>query len=105
VYFALHHLIVDAVSWRILTADLKTIYAALSSGKVNSATPVEQILGNKGSSYRQWVTTIQEYALRHSDEIEYWNNLLADYNNKKLLELVVDENTRNFKTNIKVCLL
>ncbi len=42
IYFALHHMIVDGVSWRILAEDIRILY----EGK---KLPV------KGSSYRQWV--------------------------------------------------
>ncbi len=42
IYFALHHLIVDTVSWRVLSEDLRNLY-------------YQKELGAKGSSYRQWV--------------------------------------------------
>jgi amino acid adenylation domain-containing protein/non-ribosomal peptide synthase protein (TIGR01720 family) len=85
IFFALHHLIVDTVSWRLLAEDLKNIY----SGKD---------LGAKRSSYRQWVTTIKDYANTHAHEKEYWLNILSDYinnNNNELNPLIVDENTCN----------
>ncbi|AGC75288.1 non-ribosomal peptide synthetase [Nonlabens dokdonensis] len=49
IYFALHHMLVDGVSWRILADDLKRLYLGDS-------------LGQKGSSYRQWVSRIRNYA-------------------------------------------
>ena len=54
-YFALHHLIVDAISWRILIEDLRTLYDG-------------QSLGAKGSSYRQWVNALTDYGRTHQDE-------------------------------------
>jgi non-ribosomal peptide synthase protein (TIGR01720 family) len=71
-HFALHHLIVDAVSWRILTKDLQDLYN-------------NKKLGVKGSSYRQWAQAIKEYAITHADEKEYWHQLLIDYNPNILL--------------------
>jgi amino acid adenylation domain-containing protein/non-ribosomal peptide synthase protein (TIGR01720 family) len=63
VYFALHHLIVDGVSWRILSEDLKTLIEGKS-------------LPSKGSSYRQWVDCIKTYPEKYSSEQAYWANQL-----------------------------
>lgn len=63
IYFALHHMIVDAVSWRILTEDVKTLY----EGKALPA---------KGSSYRQWVSSIEAYSKQHASEKNYWKEQL-----------------------------
>ncbi|WP_244285427.1 condensation domain-containing protein, partial [Flavobacterium araucananum] len=63
IYFALHHLIVDGVSWRILADDIRTLY----SGKR---------LPQKGSSYRQWVDSINSYAQNHLSELLYWEEQL-----------------------------
>jgi len=60
IFFALHHLIVDTVSWRILIEDIKKLYAGKS-------------LGHKTSSYRQWVNALQSYAKEHLDDIDYWH--------------------------------
>ncbi|MBP9691731.1 MAG: amino acid adenylation domain-containing protein [Alphaproteobacteria bacterium] len=80
IYFALHHLIVDAVSWRILVEDLKTLY----EGKQ---------LELKRSSYRQWVNTVREYSSQHQEEKNYWHNMLIDYDpNKQFEELRINEN-------------
>ncbi len=58
-FFALHHLIIDSVSWRILINDLQCLYEGHS-------------LKEKTSSYRQWVEIIQEYAKTNQDELVYW---------------------------------
>ena len=70
IYFALHHLIVDGVSWRILTENLRDIYNQKS-------------LGSKGSSYRQWVNTVKKYANTHETEKDYWLNILSSYDKSK----------------------
>jgi len=62
-YFALHHLIVDAVSWRILIEDFKSIYN-------------DEDLSVKTTSYRQYSNLVTEYADNHSEQLSYWNNVL-----------------------------
>ena len=54
IFLALHHLIVDAVSWRILTHNLKDLYTQATSGETLS-------LGNKLTSYRQWSNIVNNY--------------------------------------------
>ncbi|WP_224282222.1 non-ribosomal peptide synthetase [Streptomyces sp. LS1784] len=46
---AIHHLVVDGVSWRILLPDLKTAYEALAEGRAPTLPPVP-------TSYRTWAT-------------------------------------------------
>nr|WP_269808913.1 non-ribosomal peptide synthetase [Enterovibrio nigricans] len=65
-WFAFHHLIVDAVSWRILADDLQ----ALINGKA---------LSEKTSSYRQWADAVSHYPESHSSERVYWDRVVADY--------------------------
>jgi len=74
VYFALHHLIIDAVSWRLLTRDLKKLYE-------------QNDLGLKGSSYRQWCDAISEYPQSHKSEMDYWNAVVSDFNPTALQSL------------------
>ena len=73
IYFALHHLIVDTVSWRILTEDLKNLYNGRD-------------VGLKGSSYRQWVATVGSYANEYKVEKDYWKELIDDYKENKFKE-------------------
>lgn len=61
VWIAMHHLIVDAVSWRILARDLEILY---KGGE----------LGSKGSSYRQWAQALQKY-VSTSEERQLWANI------------------------------
>ena len=62
-FFALHHLIVDTVSWRILIEDIKSLYH-------------NEELTVKSSSYRQWVREITLYKEKYPNEKEYWNTVL-----------------------------
>lgn len=59
IYCALHHLLVDVVSWRILLEDFKTLYEG-------------RTLPKKGSSYRQWVKKVETYTSEYPSESIYW---------------------------------
>ncbi|WP_299005916.1 non-ribosomal peptide synthetase/type I polyketide synthase [uncultured Shewanella sp.] len=61
--FMLHHLLIDAVSWRIIVNDMHQLLTG-------------QALLNKTSSYRQWVDAVKEYAHRHQGQREYWQKQL-----------------------------
>ncbi|MCE9969620.1 amonabactin biosynthesis non-ribosomal peptide synthetase AmoG [Aeromonas salmonicida] len=58
-FLAFHHLVIDAVSWRILAEDL----ARVSRGEPLPA---------KGSSYRQWGEGLAAYALREEEQLGFW---------------------------------
>ncbi|WP_298917448.1 amino acid adenylation domain-containing protein [uncultured Nostoc sp.] len=65
----IHHLVVDAVSWRILLEDLQTAYQQLSQGQ-------EIQLPAKTTAFKQWAEKLNEYA--HTPELQselkYWQN-------------------------------
>ncbi|WP_143323894.1 non-ribosomal peptide synthetase, partial [Clostridium sp. BL-8] len=67
---AIHHMIIDGISWRILLEDLENAYGSVESGKV-------VVLPEKTTSYKVWVEKLNEYA--NSKEMlrekEYWNNV------------------------------
>ncbi|MEH6799268.1 MAG: amino acid adenylation domain-containing protein [Halopseudomonas sabulinigri] len=58
-FLAFHHLVIDAVSWRILAEDL----ARLAAGDP---------LPTKTSSYRQWGEGLEQYAEREAPQFDYW---------------------------------
>jgi non-ribosomal peptide synthase protein (TIGR01720 family) len=64
-YFALHHLIIDAVSWRILIEDFRSLYN-------------EEELLTKGTSYRQYVSLVKEYSTKNKDQLGYWRDILSN---------------------------
>ncbi|PHM54490.1 Amino acid adenylation [Xenorhabdus sp. KK7.4] len=72
-FFAFHHLIIDAVSWRIIAEDMRLLLQGMP-------------LPAKTSSYRQWVTTVQQYARQHQHEVPYWKQVLAGNNSKPALD-------------------
>ncbi|MBC8947242.1 amino acid adenylation domain-containing protein [Xenorhabdus indica] len=69
-FFAFHHLIIDAVSWRIIAEDMRLL---LQKDALQSDT-----LPAKTSSYRQWVSAVHRYAECHQDEVLYWQQVMAE---------------------------
>lgn len=63
----LHHLVVDGVSWRILTEDLASAYAKLVAGEPASLSP-------KTTSYRAWGERLAAWARTPAarEQLEYW---------------------------------
>jgi non-ribosomal peptide synthase protein (TIGR01720 family) len=51
-FLTAHHLVVDAFSWRILLADLRTAYEQVSRGE-----PI--VLGDRTASYKRWAELLQ----------------------------------------------
>ncbi|MGH3784762.1 MAG: amino acid adenylation domain-containing protein, partial [Pseudonocardiaceae bacterium] len=66
-FVAVHHLVVDGVSWRILLEDLNTAYAQATRGQ-----SVE--LGSKTTSFQQWAQRLTDHASTggFDDQREYW---------------------------------
>jgi N-(5-amino-5-carboxypentanoyl)-L-cysteinyl-D-valine synthase len=61
VWFALHHLIVDVVSWRIIAQDLEILY---NGGD----------LGPRGASYREWTQAMGNYPVGEG-EAQFWSEI------------------------------
>ncbi|WP_344604656.1 non-ribosomal peptide synthase/polyketide synthase [Streptomyces glaucus] len=72
---AAHHLVVDAVSWRVLLEDLDAAYRALRAGKAPD-------LGPKTTSFRAWAQRLTAHTAAggFDDELAHWRDLasLAD---------------------------
>ena len=69
---AIHHLVVDGVSWRVLLEDLQTVYRQLGDGQSVS-------LPAKTSALRDWASRLQAYAGSESlrEELSVWQHQLA----------------------------
>ena len=65
---AIHHMVVDGVSWRILLEDLQRAYRQGVAGEA-----IE--LPAKSSSYKAWTVALQGYAQRHAEGIGHWASL------------------------------
>jgi amino acid adenylation domain-containing protein/non-ribosomal peptide synthase protein (TIGR01720 family) len=67
---AVHHLVMDGISWRILLEDLQTSWRQLADGR-----PIE--LAPKSTSYRDWAERLTDYARSTADEeLAYWSAAL-----------------------------
>ena len=96
VFMTLHHLISDGVSLRIISRDLFRIYGrlheALRNGRLKEALNQEsgELMGPKGTSYRQWGRIINGYRDANADERGFWNDFLKGSDrNRKLLEALL----------------
>ncbi|MHC8318485.1 non-ribosomal peptide synthetase [Pseudomonas sp. LB3P31] len=71
-FIAIHHLVVDGVSWRVLLDDVQTVYRQLSTGKPRK-------LPAKTSSFKEWAARLQAYAGSESlrEELGWWQAHLA----------------------------
>ena len=65
---AIHHLVVDGVSWRILLEDLQHAYLQSLAGRVI-------VLPTKSSSCKDWAVALQGYAQGHAEGIGHWASL------------------------------
>ncbi|MGH7745847.1 MAG: condensation domain-containing protein, partial [Candidatus Dormibacteria bacterium] len=71
-FLAVHHLVVDGVSWRILLEDLDTAYRQAVSG--------ERVgLDAKTTSFRDWALRLSEHAAAGGldDEVGYWAGVIG----------------------------
>ncbi|WP_416778066.1 amino acid adenylation domain-containing protein [Xenorhabdus budapestensis] len=69
-FFAFHHLIIDAVSWRIMAEDMRLLLQKDALQGDN--------LPAKTSSYRQWVSAVHHYAECHQEEVPYWQQVMEE---------------------------
>jgi len=70
---SIHHLVVDGVSWRILTEDFTTSYQLLENGQQVS-------LPQKTNAFREWSGALEHYleSERLRREIPYWKEVETD---------------------------
>ncbi|RSM46670.1 non-ribosomal peptide synthetase [Amycolatopsis balhimycina DSM 5908] len=71
-FLAAHHVVVDAVSWRILLDDLDIAYRQAAR-----QTPID--LGPRTTSFRDWANQLRDHvrAGGFDDEVAYWTGLPA----------------------------
>ncbi|WP_431605676.1 non-ribosomal peptide synthase/polyketide synthase [Amycolatopsis melonis] len=70
VKLAVHHLVVDGVSWRVLVEDFDRAYDQALRGE-----PID--LGPRTTSFREWATRLAEHAEAggFDDELDHWRSL------------------------------
>jgi amino acid adenylation domain-containing protein/non-ribosomal peptide synthase protein (TIGR01720 family) len=76
-FLAIHHLVIDGISWRILLSDLEDLYQGKS-------------LSSKTSSYRDWHQALTQYADIAINDVSYWQNV-EDLSRQFKLPVVVGE--------------
>jgi amino acid adenylation domain-containing protein/non-ribosomal peptide synthase protein (TIGR01720 family) len=83
---AVHHLVVDGVSWRILLEDLDTAYQQVARGET-------AVLEQKTTAFRDWALRLTDFTHGggFDDELAYW----ADVTSQNDLGLPVDHAGRN----------
>lgn len=88
----IHHLVVDVFSWRILLEDLQTALAQVMGGN-----KVE--LGQKATSYRQWVAALQAHANSDvmQEEYRYWQQVAT----QRYAKLPLDKQGNNTVASVK----
>ncbi|MEU3648454.1 non-ribosomal peptide synthase/polyketide synthase [Lentzea sp. NPDC034063] len=71
-FLAVHHLVIDGVSWRILLGDLETAYH-----QVRADQPID--LGAKTTSYHLWARRLAEHVVAggFDEDLAYWDNAVA----------------------------
>ncbi|MGH3528502.1 MAG: condensation domain-containing protein, partial [Pseudonocardiaceae bacterium] len=71
---AVHHLVVDGVSWRVLLEDLGRAYAQAAAGQ-------RMVLGAKTTSFQQWARTLTEHATSggFDTELAHWRALCQQH--------------------------
>ena len=67
-----HHLVVDAVSWRVLRDDLECAYQQAARGEPTA-------LGERSTSFREWALGLSAHVAEGGldDEVAYWEQALA----------------------------
>ncbi|WP_353853829.1 amino acid adenylation domain-containing protein [Bacillus sp. Bos-x628] len=71
-FIAVHHLVIDGVSWRIFLEDFMVLYEQSKRGETFT-------LPNKTHSFKEYAQHLTEYALSDEllEEITYWKKVLA----------------------------
>ncbi|MCK4258178.1 MAG: amino acid adenylation domain-containing protein, partial [Halanaerobiales bacterium] len=59
---AVHHLVMDGISWRILLEDIELLYHS----NLNKELPL------KTTSFREWSEKLAEYAVNKEIDVDYW---------------------------------
>ena len=69
---AIHHAVVDAVSWRTVVGDLATAWSQMNAGAAIELTP-------PGTSMRRWSQVLTELATTRLDDMANWLERLPEH--------------------------
>ncbi|MCG8617657.1 MAG: amino acid adenylation domain-containing protein, partial [Desulfobacterales bacterium] len=84
-FWCIHHLVVDGVSWRILLEDLQRIYKRIDQGK-NDDISEDRLLPPKTTSYKAWAQRLQAW----QDEDSFTKDAVFWHHLKQMPSLPVD---------------
>ncbi len=72
-FLVAHHLVIDAVSWRIIMEDIRTAYEQLVRG-------ANVLLPSKTTSFQRWAELLDQYVQSNEvrSELEYWRGLASE---------------------------
>jgi len=88
----IHHLVVDGVSWRIISEDLESGYKQAKQNKII-------VLPEKTTSFKKWSSVIAEYrnSYKLKREIDYWNKINMEIEKGKVIN---DGNKQRSQLNV-----
>ena len=88
IFWVIHHLVVDGVSWRILLEDLQVVYNQMKQGQ-------EIRLPAKSTSFKEWSERLQTYSDSGiSKEVQnYWNEQVEKETMKIPMDYPIQETT------------
>ncbi|MHA4149975.1 amino acid adenylation domain-containing protein [Bacillus cereus] len=88
IFWVIHHLVVDGVSWRILLEDLQVVYNQMKQGQ-------EIRLPAKSTSFKEWSERLQTYSDSGiSKEVkDYWNEQVEKATMKIPMDYPIQETT------------
>jgi len=86
-FIAVHHLLIDGISWRILIEDFVKGYEQVNNNEM-------LVLEGKTSSYKNWVEKIFDYSQGNilSNEVEYWKAVESTKTKRLPLNNVAKDN-------------
>jgi amino acid adenylation domain-containing protein/non-ribosomal peptide synthase protein (TIGR01720 family) len=95
----IHHLVVDAVSWRLLLEDIQSAYRDLSAGAALHLMP-------KTTSFKQWAESLQDYANSPAaqSELRYWLDQMSKPFTPLPLDSLEGVNLESSAQSVFVCL-
>lgn len=87
-----HHLIIDAVSWRIVIEDLLNSYYQILDGK-------KTLLPLKTHSFLNWTEALQQFSESNEiqSKLEYWENVISSNENNLNFEKPLIKNTQEIE--------
>ncbi|MBH0335369.1 peptide synthetase, partial [Bacillus thuringiensis] len=88
IFWGIHHLVIDGVSWRILLEDLQVVYNQMKQGQ-------EVRLPAKSTSFKEWSERLQTYSDSGiSKEVQnYWNEQVEKETMKIPMDYPIQETT------------